>query len=112
MTPPTGTDLATYMGPNHVANDVMGECVEVAVELVEQRIGAIEDRDTGEAMAREAILIIAKHLYGVRHNPSAQSAQFANGDYTPGPAGYLIPNRAASLMDALWATDPGSIGIG
>lgn len=113
MTPPTAQDLAAYMGPQYPsADDMMGECVEVAIELAEQHIGKLEDRATGEAMAREAILVIAKHLYGVRHNPSAQSAQYANGDYTPGPAGYLIPNRAASLLDALWASDPRSIGIG
>lgn len=100
------------MGRQQAPNAALSECLDMAIEYVEASIGPLEGRVAGQAMAREAILIIAKHEYGVRQNPSAQSAQYASGDYTPGPAGYLIPNRAATLIDTLRWDYPESIGIG
>lgn len=112
MDKPTVEALATFMGPNQQVNLAMTECLDMAVGYVETYTGALANRTARIAMCREAIFIIAKHEYGVRQNPSAQSAMYANGDYTPGPAGYLIPHRAKTLMDALWADSPDSIGIG
>ena len=115
MDKPSVEALARFMkrqSPNSDDRDSLTECLDLAVEYVEQLTGPLADREGGQAMAREAIMIIAKHEYGVRQNPSAQSAQYANGDYTPGPAGYLIPHRAKTLIDALRFDSPASIGIG
>lgn len=113
MDTPTAQDLAAYMGNQQAAGSpALQDCLDTAIEYVETYTGALASRELRTAMAREAIFVIAKHLYGVRQNPSGQSAQFANGDYTPGPAGYLIPNRAESLLDSLRWDSPDGVGIG
>lgn len=112
MDTPTAQELAAYMGSQQVPSDALQECLDTAIECVETYTGTLAARQLRTGMCREAIFVIAKHLYGVRQNPSGQSAQFANGEYTPGPAGYLIPNRAATLIDSLRWDSPDGVGIG
>ena len=112
MNKPTVEQLALFMSATQTVTPALQECLDVAVEYVETHTGLLAERTDKTAMCREAIFIIGKHEFGVRQNPSAQSAQYANGDYTPGPAGYLVPNRAATLIDSLQWDFPDGVGIG
>lgn len=115
MDRPIVAELATYCkiaAPTGEQDAELQQCLDMAIEYVEGQIGAL-DVVTKPATCREAIFIIAKHEFGIRQNPSVRGGQMMGApEGMPSPAGYIIPNRAMTLIDSLRYYNPDAIGIG
>lgn len=100
--PPPGDQLTAYE-----------RCLALAVEIVEQATGPLATRTVGVETARTAIFIIASHEFGVEQGVTGNGWRPSeDGQLVPGPGGYLIPNRAKTLIDTLRYDQAESVGIG
>lgn len=115
MDRPIVAELATYCritAPTGEQDAELQQCLDMAIEYVEGQIGALVDV-VKDATCREAVFIIAKHEFGIRQNPTVRGGQMMGApEGMPSPTGYMIPNRAATLINSLRFYNPDSIGIG
>lgn len=92
--------------------DELTACVAVATEYVESRTGPIADRTVREAVCREAILNLAKHVRTARATASTRGSVMGSAEQVPSVVGYMIPNRVKTLIDSMRYDDPSAVGIG
>lgn len=88
-------------------------CLDMAIEIVELGTGPLSTRTVGVESVRTAIFIIAAHEFGVEQGVTGNGYRPSeDGQLVPGPGGYLIPNRAATLINQRRFDYAANVGIG